>query len=60
MRIYKSYTPQNWEFGFGFYKSAWFFSEYTGNKTIMPSEFALLLGPLSVCIEFGKHIEVIE
>ncbi len=55
---YYSYTPRHWEFGFGFYVGRWFENAITGRLTKAPSEVALLIGPFSFCVEFGKHQEI--
>jgi len=59
-RWYWSYTPRNWEFGFGFYRSSIYVNKITNKTEIHPSEIALLLGPFSICMTFGFHIEVIK
>lgn len=60
MRMYTSFTPRHWEFGFGVYIGSWFHHAISERLYRHPHEIALLLGPFSVCLIIGYQIEVIE
>jgi hypothetical protein len=52
MKFYTSYTPKDWEIGIGFYREAISIDETEKIITLMPTEFALFLGPFSICVKF--------
>lgn len=60
MTMHTNFTPQHWEFGFGFYIPKWFINKFTNRKSRKAAFFDLFLGPFSVSFIFGQDIEVIE
>lgn len=60
MRFYLSFTPRHWEIGLSFYKGKVFVNNLTNLISSKPSEFAILLGPFSLCFVFGHEIEIVN
>ncbi len=60
MRFYTSYTPRHWEIGLGFYRGQWHINFFSMLYTYQPSEFAILLGPFSLCFVWGHETTVIR